>query len=153
MVTQTSYTERHAAAYAGMIASTIPNVLVSVNVEEAAGIAFGAVVVKGTADRDGKVPDANGENNFIGIAVREVSTRYTVAADADKFPRYTEARVMTKGDIYVVAGENVTAGEDVFFVEATAVLMGGTASTNQKAINAKWLDTTLSGALGRIRLY
>jgi hypothetical protein len=153
MPTQDSYSERHAAGFPGMIASTIPNTLISVNVEESAGIAFGKPVVKGTGDRDGKVPDANGENNFLGVSVREISTRYSAAADADKFPQYTEARLMTKGDIWVSPGENVTAGEDVFFVEATAVWMGGTASTNQKAINAKWLDTTSNGGLGRIRLY
>lgn len=153
MPTQTSYAERHSAGFAGQIATTIPCTLVSVNVQEAAGIAFGAPVVKGTADRDGIVPNANGENNFIGIAVREVSSRLNVAADADKFPQYTEARVMTKGDIWVVAGENVAAGEAVFITEAAAAIMGGTPSTNQFAINAKWLDTTSSGQLGRIRLY
>jgi len=152
MPTQTSYAERHSAGFAGQIASTIPNTLISVNVQEAAGIPFGAVVVKGTADRDGIVPNANGENNFLGIAVREVSSRYTVAADADKFPQYTEARLITKGDVWVVAGENVVAQEAVFFTEATGAIKGGTPSTNETAINAKWLDTTSSGQLGRIRL-
>lgn len=153
MPTQTTYTERHSAGFAGQIDSTIPNTLVSVNVQEAAGIAFGAVVCKGTGDRDGIVPNANGENNFIGIAVREVSTRYNAATDADKFPQYTEARVMTKGDIWVTAGENVAAGEGVFVTEATGAIKGGTPSTNEFAINAKWLTTTSSGQLGRIRLY
>lgn len=152
MPTQTTYAERHSQGFPGMIASTIPNTMVSVNVEESGGIAFGAVVVKGTADRDGKVPNANGENNFIGIAVREISTRMAAAADADKFVQYTEARVMTKGDIWVTAGENVTAGEGVFVTEATGALKGGTPSTNEFAINAKWLDTVTSGNLGRIRL-
>lgn len=152
MANQTSYAERHSQGFPGMIASTIPNTLISVNTEESSGIAFGAPVVKGTGDRDGKVPNATGENNFLGVAVREVSSRLATAAGVDKFNQYDEARLMTKGDIWVTAGENVAAGEAVFIDEATGTFRGGTPSTNQFAINAKWLDTVSSGGLGRIRM-
>lgn len=150
MTTQTSYAERHSAAYPGMIASTIPNTLVSVNAEEA--ILFGAVVVKGTADRDGKSPNANGENGYIGIAVRETSSRLASAAAVDRFNAGDEARVMTKGDIWVTAGGNVVAGANVYCTEATGALDDASGANIFQIPNAKWLDTVSSGALARIRL-
>lgn len=150
MATQTTYSERHAAAYPGMIASEIPNTLVSVNAEEV--ILFGAVVVKGTGDRDGKSPNANGENGYIGIAVREVSSRLSTAAATDRFNVGDEARVMTKGDIWVTAGGNVVAGANVYFTEATGALDDASGANITQIPNAKWLDTVSSGALARIRL-
>lgn len=151
MATQTTYAERHSKGFPGMIATTSPSTLSSCNAEEA--VLFGAVVVKGTGDRDGKSPNANGENAYKGIAVSEVSARLAAANTPDRFNVGDEIRYMEKGDIWVTAGENVTAGEGVYVIEATGAIMGGTATTNQFQIpNAKWKDTTSSGQLGRIEL-
>lgn len=150
MANQTSYSERHAQGYPGMIATTIPSTLISVNAEEA--ILFGAVVVKGTGDRDGKSPNANGENGYIGIAVREVSARLAAANTPDRFNVGDEARVMTKGDIWVTAAGNVAAGANVYCTEATGGLDDASGANIFQIPNAKWLDTTSAGQLGRIRL-
>jgi len=152
MPTQTSYNLRHAKAFEGMIAEEVIPTLISREVEEAAGIAFGKPVVKGTGDNQIIVPNAIGENNYVGIAVRDPAARLLSADGVDKYAQRDTALVMTKGIIWVRATGNVTAGSNVYVTEATAGLDDASGSNIFQIPNAKWLDTVTAGNLSRVEL-
>jgi len=151
MANQTTYSERHSAAFVGQIGTQIPNTLISRTVEEAAGLAFGTVAVQGTGDAHAINPNLNGENKVLGIVAREESAQLLVAANTDRFVEGSEARIITKGHVYVTVGENVVAGDRAYFVEATGVIQK-TSGANITALNGVFDTTALSGALALLRL-
>jgi len=112
MATQTTYGTAFAASYLGMVANEEPNNLISRSVEGAA-VGFGVVVKQGTADRG--VAAATAANDVVrGITVRDQSTT------DDEFAVGADALVMTRGVIWVTAGETVTAGSPAYMKVGTA---------------------------------
>lgn len=153
MTTQTSYSQRHSAAFAGQIADMSgPRNIISRRVEESAGIGFGKVVVKGTADDQIIAPNANGENNYVGFTIRNNAARKKADGSEDLYNQYEHAEVMTQGVLWVTCGGNVAAGANVYFTEATGALDDASGSNITQVPNAKWLDTQTSGGLARIEL-
>lgn len=151
MSNQAAYTDV-VAGLAGQVATQIPAVLASAAVEGSGGIPFGAVAVRGTADRSAKVAGANGDTLYLGIAVRSVDARLT-SAGADKYPQYSELEYIQKGEVFVVAGANVTPGLPVYYSEADGTVIKGASATNYtQIVGATWETTTASGAIGKIRL-
>lgn len=55
--------------------------------------------------------------DVLGIAVRDVSLDY---ADTDTFVQYSSVPILTRGVVWVTAGETVEAGDDVYWNPSTS---------------------------------
>lgn len=148
MALQTTYASVMAAAYAGMVANTEHVMNQISRTAVLSEIGFGKVVVQGAADRVVRLPDAS-NLKFVGISVRDQAGARGVTEDTyaigDSVP------VLTKGVIWVVAGENVAAGDPVYFLNATGALMK-TATNATLIAGARFEASASSGALVPVRL-
>lgn len=138
---QNTYSNGLAVAFAGMIATTRPNTLISREVETALG--FGLAAVQGTADYQVQPLD-NVADKFVGISVREQSVNI-VAASPDVYPVKSTALIMTIGDIWLQASVAVAAGDPVYVTPAGAWTNVSNSNANQLITDARW-DTSTSGA-------
>ena len=141
---QTSYADNIGAGYAGAIVNTERGNLISRNVEDSGGIAFGLAVMQGTEDKGITVSDGS---SFLGVTVR-TQDRDVDADDPDVFQYQESARIMTKGVIWVVNSGGVNAGDPV---EALADGALGT-STAGNVDGARWETTAADGELAQLRL-
>lgn len=108
--------------------------------ETAAGIGFGKVVVKGTADNQGRISEAS--RAFRGIAVLKPETGGTLA---NGYSQYAEMRVRRKGPVVVIASVQVAQEDPVYFVPATGLLTNvSNSSANTLIPGATW-DTATTG--------
>lgn len=151
-VLQTTYVERISQAVAGMVADETLSNIDTRSVETVAGIGFGLACGRGVDDR-GVVLGATLTTDFVGISVRDTTLPPIVGATVDVYPRFSSAGILTEGDIWVIAAANVVDGGIVTYAKTTGVLSSVPADANNfLVINARWMTTALSGALGVIRL-
>jgi hypothetical protein len=142
MSVQTTYADNIPVGYAGAIANEEPRVLISRNVEDSAGIAFGLTAKQGTEDK-GCVVGTSAK--ILGVVVRDQSVD---PADPNIFAEDANARIMTKGVIWVANSGGVVAGDIVHALAAGALAKtGGTLVPN-----ARWDTTALTGELAQLRL-
>jgi hypothetical protein len=139
---QSTYLDNIPVGYLGAIANEEPRTLISRNVEDVAGIAFGLAVMQGTEDKDCVVSDGSG---FLGVTVRDQSVD---PAAPNSFEELSEARIMTQGVIWIANSGGVNAGDPV---EALAAGALGT-STGGNVANARWDTTAADGELAQLRL-
>lgn len=141
MALQTDYRDNLAPAIAGAQATMIPATIISRNVEDEDGIAFGVGVSQGAGDKGCTA----GGTDFVGITLLDRSA----AGPGDTFRQGDSARIMTKGDVWVVAEVAVAAGDPV-----TMTATGGFSNTGGTAVaNARWdTSTTAADQLAVIRL-
>lgn len=133
MAVQTSYQQYIPVGVAGAIVDMIPKTLISRTVEVPAGIAFGVPVYRGTGDKG--VVSTGTAANYIGFTVLDRSVRI-----GDVFSQYESARIMTDGQIWVVAPTAVADG--------AAVVLGGVTIPG-----AFWqTTTTTTNQLAQVRL-
>lgn len=111
---------------------------------EPASIGFGVAVVQGTADHQAKVGAAG---VFIGLTVRAVELD---ARRNDAYAQYDTMGVMTKGVMWVLAGEAVVAGDLVY--RTAAGVLNKTSSGNTLVAGARWETSAANGALAKVRL-
>ncbi|WP_225768516.1 hypothetical protein [Inquilinus sp. Marseille-Q2685] len=148
-VVQTSYSETMRPATAGMIANLTNADADSRIVETAAGIGFGLAVGQGAAAK-GAVLGAAAAAGFVGISIRDVVLD---PADNDTYRQGAGIAVLTEGDIWVVTGGAVTAGDAVVFEAATGILSSLPADSTHFAIaGARWMTAAAGGGLAVLRL-
>lgn len=161
MSVQTSYSTKHGAAYAGMVADLqLSNTVSKLNKSTTVTIPFGYGVVT-DGDTGGKLPvAASTAAQFIGIARYELNRAYTNGQTLGAVPQ-KDFSVVTRGVVWVTAAANVSKDDPVYLIvgDGTGSNQGkfsnaaGTGPTAAVAIaNAKWLDTVSSGALARVSL-
>jgi hypothetical protein len=139
---QSTYADNIDAGYKGAIVNTEPRTLISRTVEAAAGLAFGLAVMQGTEDKECVVADGSA---FLGVTVRDQSVD---PADPDLFAQYSEARIMTKGVIWVLNSGGVSAGDPVTTLAAGALGTGSSPLVD----GARWDTTADDGELAQLRL-
>jgi hypothetical protein len=139
---QSTYLDDIPVGYAGAIANEEPCTLISRNVEDSGGLAFGLAVMQGTEDKGCVVGDGS---DFLGVTVRDQSVD---PADPDAFEYQSEARIMTEGVIWVANSGGVAAGDPVVALADGAL---GTGSSPIVA-NARWDTTAADGVLAQLRL-
>lgn len=139
---QSTYGDNIAAGYAGAIANQEHKVLISRTVEDAAGIGFGLAVMQGVEDKGCVIGDGT---SFLGVTVREQDTD---ANSPDVFAQYDNARIATKGVIWVANSGGVAAGDPVSLLPAGALGTGGSVLVE----GARWDTTALDGELAQLRL-
>jgi hypothetical protein len=139
---QSTYADNIDAGYAGAIVNTEPRTLISRTVEDAAGIAFGLAVMQGTEDKGCVVSDGS---EVLGVTVRDQSVD---PSTPDKFAENEEARIMTKGVVWVANSGGVAAGDVVHSLASGALSnTGGTV-----VAGARWDTTASDGELAQLRL-
>lgn len=141
---QTTYLQTIAPAYEGMIADSRDQTILSLQLESAAGVGFGKVVVKGTADRQVRVSEAS--RAFRGITVATHFAGFAAGAQGtkDTYDQYETLPVLVLGPIWVMASVAVAVGDLVYYVPATGVLTN-VATSNTQILDAMW-ETSTSGA-------
>jgi hypothetical protein len=112
---QTAYTGTVTKGYAGMVANGETSNRISRTVEDAAGIAFGKPVYRGTGDH-GCTATVGTLATFLGFTIATSAQGYVAGQDADEYQQYDTASVLTSGAIYV----NVTAA----VADGAAITMG-----------------------------
>lgn len=143
---QTTYAAQHARWVEGMVLNSEPGVIISREVQTAAGIGFGKVAIRGTGDHQIAISAAGGK--YLGLTVMDTTQ---AGAVVDVYPQYATAAVMTKGVIVAQASVAVAAGDAVYFVPTTGVLTN-VASGNTIIPNAQWDTATTGAGLAAIRL-
>lgn len=148
MANQDTYLAQMAAAFVGMVANAEAKTLIS-RTAEGATIGFGKAVKQGTADNG--VAAATADTDVVrGITAIDQSA--TLAAG---FEVGSSALVLTKGVIWVTAGEAVDAGSPVYMIVGTAQAGNfGDTATNNLAIPNAIFDSSAAAAgdLVKIRL-
>lgn len=161
MSVQTTYSTKHGAAYAGLLADQqLSNTVSKLNKSTTVTIPFGYGVVT-DGDDGAKLPvAASTAAQFIGVARYELNRAYTDGQTLGAVPQ-KDFSVVTRGVIWVTAAANVSKDDSVYVIvgDGTGTNQGkfsnaaGTGATAAVAVaNAKWLDTVSSGALARISL-
>ncbi|KAF0675080.1 structural cement protein Gp24 [Profundibacterium mesophilum] len=141
-----SYNERLEAGYPGAIVNTEPKTLISRTVETATGIGFGVPVSQGANDNG--VTTTAGNTDVLGVTVWD---RTTDPETPDTFGQYRSARIMTKGVVWVRAGEAVAAGDPVCVTAADGTFKK-TATGNLTVANARYDSSAAIGELVKLRL-
>jgi hypothetical protein len=139
---QSTYADNISAGYKGAIVNTEPRVLISRTVEDSGGIDFGLAVMQGTNDKGCVVGDASA---FLGVTVRDQSVD---PSDPDTFEYQAEARIMTKGVVWVANSGGVAAGDPVVLLADGALGTGSSPLVE----GARWDTTATDGELAQLRL-
>jgi hypothetical protein len=149
---QTTYIDNIAAGYAGLVANGETSNRISRTVEDATAIGFGKAVFRGTGDHG---VTATPSADLIGITIANLAAPpvATTGAQADSYPQYTTAAILTQGVIWVMAGSATTDGATVYVGDGTPDTIGiFTASPTGTVALAGWTfqDTVSSGQPVRI---
>jgi hypothetical protein len=157
MAVQTSYSENIAAAVAGARATEIPATIISRTVETAA-VPFGRAVKQGAEDK-GCALFGSGDTVVLGISLLDRSasgrsvTDNQVSGDfADQFGIGESARVITKGDVWVVCATGCSAGDGVFVRPSNGDFQDSNANSAVQIVGARWDTSAEAGGLAVIRL-
>jgi hypothetical protein len=144
-VVQNTFSDYPVAGYPGMVANGETSNRISRTVEDAAGIAFGKAVFRGTGDH-GVTATAGGQ--FLGITIAHEALGIIAGQTADVYPQYGTAAIMTQGAIFVTAGEDVTDGAQAYVTSAGAIVDTSTSNT----ILTGWFfdQTVLSGGIVKL---
>ena len=144
MSTQTTYPSTQPIGAAGQQATMIDATIVSRTVETSAGIGFGVAVEQGTADK--------GCILFDGGTVYGVTVLDQGATGDGEYAQYESARVMLKGDIWVVCTTGCSAGDPVYVRPSNNTFQDSSANSGIQIANARWDTSAEAGALAILHL-
>lgn len=148
---QVAYTQYMRAGVAGQIATEVPHTIITRSVQTAAGVAFGAVVVAGSADEAVDVPSTGGA--YVGVTVlNPASTALTPPVTVNAYQQYENASVMIKGELWVTAGVNVTAEAAAGYDPTTGALELASTGSAVAIPNGRWVTTASAGSLAKLQL-
>ena len=157
---QSTYSERHTAGVAGLIASMHSFNADSKRVQSWTSettptqIPFGRAVVRGTSDdqvRMARTGNLLTASNFAGITVLDKTLR---PEQEDRYVPGDVATILVEGDIWVTVSHAVNDGDDVTVDTDTGQFSSeAAASTTQVTIaGAKFLTTAAANGLAKLRL-
>lgn len=153
-VIQSTYSSTIAGGYPGMPANGETSNRISRTCEDAAGIAFGVAVYRGTGDH-GCTATVGTAATFLGFAIADHGVQpLPGGVAADIYPQYSTVAIMTGGVIWVSAiganadGAAVTVGKG----GGAADGIGDTAADATHIAATGWVfdDTTSADAVARI---
>ncbi|TGD96468.1 structural cement protein Gp24 [Methylobacterium nonmethylotrophicum] len=142
---QTSYPDRPAAAYEGMLADQNPATILSRTVETPEGIGFGRAAFQGARDEGIAAAGAI----FRGIVLADRNARPSPSG-ADLFARGETAPVLVRGAVWVVTASAASAGSPAYVTPAGAVTASASGTT--PVPNALFDTSAPAGGLVRLRL-
>lgn len=146
-VVQSTYSETIAAGFPGMVANGETSNRISRTVEDAAGLAFGKAAFRGAGDHGCTGTPAAGA--FLGFVMADVGIQpLPGGVAADIVPENGTAGIMTKGAMFVTAGEDVTDGAQVYVTAGGAIV--DTVGANIIATGWFFDQTVSNGSVVRI---
>lgn len=150
-VLQTTFSDTIAKGYAGMIANGETSNRISRTVEDAAGIAFGKPVYRGSGDH-GCTGTVGTLATFLGWTVATSALGLTAGADADEYQQYDNATIITSGAVYVAVKGAVTDGASLTVGTGggAADLVGATAADATHIATGWVADETVTDGICRI---
>jgi hypothetical protein len=150
-VLQNAYTESPAVAYAGMIANGETSNRISRTVEDAAGIAFGKPVYRGSGDH-GCTATVGTLATFLGFTIATSAQAPVAGQDADEYQQYDNAAILTSGAIYVAVTGSVADGAAITIGTGAGAADGiGSTAADATHIATGWVaDQTVTNGLCRI---
>jgi len=144
-VLQTTYTDQVAPGFAGMVANAETSNRITRTNEDAASLAFGRPVFRGTGDHGCTATVGAG---FLGIAIAHETLGLLAGATPDAFPQYASVPIMTLGVIWVNASVAVTKGDQAYVTSAGLLTNVSTSNT----ILTGWFFDTSTAAAGLAKL-
>lgn len=148
-VLQSNYTETVAKGYPGMVANGETSNRITRTVEDAAGIAFGKPVYRGTGDH-GCTGTVGTLATFLGWSI--ATSALAPVGDPDEYQQYDNAAIMTSGAIYVTVTGAVTDGAALTVGTGGGAADGvGATAADATHIATGWIaDETVTNGLCRI---
>lgn len=151
-VLQSNYSSTIAKGFPGMVASGETSNRISRTVEDATAIGFGKAVYRGSGDHG---VTATPSANLMGFTIANYAAPpvQSTGAQADSYPQYSTAGILTQGVMWVTVGSDVTDGAQVYIGDGDPDAAGLiTASSTGNVIATGWFfqDTVSSGGLARI---
>lgn len=165
-ITQSTYSDRMAAAIRGQIANTQTCDVDSYTVERNAAtgtdrsayqLHYGRAAGRSSTEDKACVPGVTVDSsapfhalNFLGIAVKDPTREQ---GDDDRYVEGTIAGLLFRGDIWVLVDGAVSAGQDVT-IDATTGELGSTAAdaTHGLLPGARWLTDATDNNIAKVRL-
>lgn len=150
-VLQSTFTETVAKGYAGMVANGETSNRITRTVEDAAGIAFGKPVYRGSGDH-GCTGTVGTLSTFLGWAIATTALALPAGADADEYQQYDNAAILTGGAIYVDVKGAVADGAAITVGTGggAADLIGSTAADATHIATGWVADETVTDGVCRI---
>ncbi|WP_016734115.1 structural cement protein Gp24 [Rhizobium phaseoli] len=145
---QTTYPTAIPNGYAGMIANGETSNRISRTVEDATAIGFGVPVWRGAGDHGVTITPAAGKLMGITIANYAAPPVQATGVQADSYPQYSTAGILTRGVIWVNAAVAVADGDQAYATAAGAIT---NVSSGNTILPGWFFDDTSSGA-GLVRL-
>lgn len=109
---QTTYNDLPAIGFPGMLANGEAHRSISRTVEDAAGIAFGKFVFRGTGDHGcTATPTAN---KVLGVVISDHGKAFSLSGTADVVGQYGTLSIATTEPIFVTVGATVAQGDPVY---------------------------------------
>lgn len=141
-VYQDTYTAVRPVGYAGMIANGETSNRISRTVEDATAIGFGKPVFRGTGDHG---VTATPSAALMGITIANYAAPAVPATgvQADSYPQYSTAGILTQGVIWVQSSVAVADGEQAYVTSAGAIT---NVSTSNTILTGWFFQDTLSAA-------
>lgn len=148
-VVQNTYSNTIPVGYPGMVPSGETSNRISRTCEDAAGIAFGAPVYRGTGDH-GCTGTVGTAATFLGWAIADHGIQPVPGGvSADIYPQYSSVAILTSGPIYVTATGAVADGAAVTVGKSAGAAdgIGATAAdATHIGTNGFVFDDTLSAS-------
>jgi hypothetical protein len=148
---QTTFTDRLAAAFPGMVANTRPSDIVSKLCADAGGFTFGLPVFQGAAAN--QVTATFTLNKFLGVVLKDI-TKVRGAADAafvDKIKQYGSCAVVREGVVWVTTALAVAVDDPAYITPAGGYTNVSNGGANEGPIG-RWDSATSGAALARLEL-
>jgi len=145
-VLQNSYTENQPLGYPGMVANGETSNRISRTVADAAGIAFGRPVYRGSQDHT-CTATVGTLATFLGFTVATSAQGLVAGQDADEYQQYDNATIMTSGAMFVTVVGNVVDGAAVTIGTGAGAADGiGSTAADATHIATGWVfDQTITG--------
>jgi hypothetical protein len=145
---QTTYPTAIPNGYAGMIANGETSNRISRTVEDATAIAFGVPVFRGVGDHGVTVTPTATKLMGITIANYAAPPVQATGVQADSYPQYSTAGILTKGVIWVNSSVAVADGDQAYVTPGGAI----TNVSTSNVILPGWVFEDTIAAAGLTRL-
>lgn len=148
---QTSYSDTIAKGFPGMVANGERANIITRTCEDAAGIAFGKAVYRGSGDH-GATATVGTLATFLGWATSTNALALLPGADADEYQRYDNMGVITSGAVYITVTGSVADGAAITVGTGGGVADGyGSTAADATHIATGWVaDETVTNGICRI---
>lgn len=145
-ILQSTYTDQVAPGYPGLVVNAETRNIISRTIEDAAGVAFGKAIFRGTGDHGCTATPTAGK--LYGISRDHETLALLPGNTADVYPQTATVPIVTMGVIWVTAGATVAQGDQAYVTSAGAF----TNSASGNVILPGWFFDTAAASGSLVKL-